>query len=79
MSERPWSPLYRVLGRALMLMLVDSERLIVITTRRVGAKQPRRVVEQILCGLQQRYPGPPVSTLSEEAAWLKGLGAPRGP
>ena len=74
MSERPWSPQYRVLGRALV-MLVGSERPILFTTRRVGAKQPRRVVEHILCGLQQRYPGPPESTLSEEAAWLKGLRA----
>ena len=50
-SERPWSPQYRVLGRALV-MLVDSERPILFTTRRVGPKQPRRVVEHHLCGLE---------------------------
>ena len=56
MAEGPWSPLYRVLGRALV-MLVDSERPILFTTRRVGAKQPRRVVEHHLCGMQQRFRG----------------------
>ena len=40
-----------VLGRALVI-LVGSERPIFFTTRRVGAKQPRRVVEHILCGLE---------------------------
>ena len=40
-----------VLGRALVI-LVDSERPIVFTTRRVGPKQPRRVVEHHLCGLE---------------------------
>ena len=38
-----------VLGRALV-MLVGSERPILFTTRRVGAKQPRRVVEHHCVG-----------------------------
>ena len=51
-AERLWCPLYRVLGRALV-MLVDNERPILFTTCRVGAKQPRRVAEHHLCELEQ--------------------------